>query len=119
MADVSTLFTSESPYLKAADHPGFNRQCTIKGSGTDTLNFPGKDPQPGAWINIGGSKPIWLSKTNGRALIGAFGKETSDWIGKKVLVTTKDYTLEGGKQTTGWLIIPMTQDDGFDDEIPF
>jgi hypothetical protein len=112
------MFDSESPYLKAADHAGMNRQCVIKNAGTDVLNIPGKPEQPGAWIDIGAKKPIWLSKTNGRTLIGAFGNSTEEWLQKKVLVTTKEYNMEG-KNTTGWVIIPLLDEKGFDDEIPF
>jgi len=119
MANVQRMFESESPYLKAADHEGINRQCIIKNAGTDTLNFDGKPPQEGAWIDVGAEKPIWLSKTNGRTLIGAFGNTTEEWLQKKVLLTTKDYTMEGGKKTAGWLVIPMLDDKGFDDKIPF
>lgn len=120
MANVEKLFASDSPYLKAADHVGLNKQCVIKNAGTDTLSFPDKQPQDGAWIDVGAAKPIWLSKTNGRTLIAAYGGDTAGWLQKKVLVTTKDYTMEGGKKTTGWVIIPMLDDaKGFDDSIPF
>jgi len=120
MANVQKLFDSESPYLKAADHAGMNKTCTIKNAGIDTLNFPDQPPQDGAWIDIGASKPVWLSKTNGRTLIGAFGNTTEEWLQKKVLVTTKDYDING-KKTTGWLIIPLTDKPtpGFEDDIPF
>jgi hypothetical protein len=114
------MFASESPYLKAADHETINRQCIIKNAGTDTLNFDGKPPQDGAWIDVGAEKPIWLSKTNGRTLVGAFGNKTEEWIGNKVLITTRPYNMEG-KKTVGWVITPLLEQKspGFDDDIHF
>jgi hypothetical protein len=118
--DVTKMYESEAPYLKAVDHEGMNRQCVIKDAGTDTLNFPGKAPQEGCWINVGAAKPIWLSKTNGRTLVGAYGGNTGDWLQKKVLVTTRPYDMEG-KKTVGWVITPLLDRPapGFNDDIPF
>lgn len=121
MANVGTMFDSDSPYLKASDNDGMNRQMVIKAAGLDTLNFPDQPPKEGIFIDVGASKPIWLSKTNGRMLCGAFGLETDEWVGKKILLTVKHYDIEG-KKSIGWITTPMVETANgadFDDDIPF
>lgn len=118
MTDVSKMFETESPWAKAADHEGLNKTLRIEEVGTDTLSFEGQPDKDIVWIKLEKtSKPIVLSKTNGAALVGAFGGTIEDWKQKKVLLTTKKYNFDG-KVTIGWIVTPLVDED-YDDEIPF
>lgn len=117
-------FDSDSPYAKAADNHGFNKQAIIEDSGKDVMQNDDGDRKV-IWVALSClDKPLILSKTNGRGLNSAFGTNTNKWKGKRVLVTTKDYNIDG-KATTGWITTPMVESAGdaqgdlFDDEIPF
>jgi hypothetical protein len=107
---------SSSPHLKASEHAGYNKQCEIKTAGTDELNYPGEPTKHGYVIGIGAPKDIWLSKTNLKAIVAQFGNDTEKWVGKKILLTTKEYDIEG-KQSVGWITTPMGDD--MSDDIPF
>jgi hypothetical protein len=118
--DLSKMFETESNYLKAADYPDMNKTLHIEGTGTDTLNNPDGSSKDVVWIKLkGASKPMVLSLTNGRMLVGHLGANSDDWIGKKVLLTTKQYNIEG-KNTRGWVMMPIVEGKNeMDDEIPF
>ena len=117
--DVSKMFESESPWLKAADYPDMNRQLVISEVGTDTLKNADGSEEDKVWVKFDKApKPIIVSKTNGRALVGAFGGDIDKWPGQRCLLTVKVYHMEHGK-TTGWIITPMKESPGFDDEIPW
>ena len=121
MTDVTKMFETDSPWMKAADHAGLNKQLLIEDVGLDELNYPGEAPKQIVWVKLEKApKPIVLSKTNGSVLVGAFGGKMEDWKQKKVLLTTRDYSIDG-KNTTGWVITPLLADKstGFDDDIPF
>ncbi len=110
---------SKSPHLKAADNEGFNKQVTIKEAATDELTFPGEDPKKGIIIDIGGEKPIWLSRTNADVLLTHFGEDLKTWKGCEIILQTKGYNIDG-KVTRGWITIPVpTQGDlPFNDDLP-
>ena len=118
---TADYFDSDSPYAKAADDPGFNKQGIIDDTGKDVMSNDDGDRKV-IWIALSClDKPVVLSKTNGRALRDAFGAETKQWHGKRVLVTTKRYNIEGN-QSVGWITTPMLEEQGeldFDDDIPF
>jgi hypothetical protein len=118
MTDVSKMFESDSHWMKAADHDGMNKQLTIKDTGTDTISFDGQPDKDIVWIQLDKApKPIILSLTNGRTLVGAFGGDIEGWKQKRVLLTTKEYDIEG-KKSVGWITTPLLEEDP-DDDIPF
>ena len=119
---TADYFDSDSPYAKAADDPGFNKQGIIDDTGKDVMSNDDGDRKV-IWVALSClDKPVVLSKTNGRALRDAFGAETKKWHGKRVLVTTKRYNIDGN-QSIGWITTPMIEEDAqgelFDDDIPF
>ena len=115
---TSDYFDSDSPYAKAADDPGFNKQGIIEETGKDVMSNDDGERKI-IWVALSClEKPVVLSKTNGRALRDAFGTETTKWHGQRVLVTTKRYNFDGNS-SVGWITTPMFADDDFDDDIPF
>ena len=78
--DVSSMFESSSPYAKAADTPDINKVMTIETVGQDTLTSPDGGEEEKVFVKFKeASKPIILSKTNGRALVTTFGPDTETW----------------------------------------
>jgi hypothetical protein len=116
-----TELQSSSPHMKASEYPDFNRQMKVVSAGTDELNYPGEPTKHGYIVQFEGApKAIWLSKTNLKAIVKVFGNDTDKWAGKQVLLTTKNYDIEG-KQSVGWITTPIAEDgkDAFSDDIPF
>jgi hypothetical protein len=123
MTDISAMFNSDSPYAKAAEQEGCNIQGIIEHAGTDEVQFKDDKPETVVFIKVRGmEKPMKLSKTNGRTLIGAFGNETDSWKGQNVVVTTRPYQMESGR-VVGFIVTPLlAQSENpapvFDDKIP-
>ena len=121
--DVSAMFESSSPYAKAADTPDINQVMTIETVGQDTLTSPDGGEEEKVFIKFKeASKPIILSKTNGRALVTTFGPDTETWKGREVLLTTKLYQFDG-KSSRGFITMPMAAKAAgapdLNDDIPF
>lgn len=115
---TSDYFDSDSPYAKAADQRGFNKQAIIEDSGSDVMSNDDGERKV-IWIAVSClDKPIILSKTNGRTLRDAFGGETKRWHGKRLLLTTKEYNFDS-RASVGWITTPMLDEPEFDDDIPF
>jgi hypothetical protein len=124
MTDISEMFTSSSPYSKAAEMEGCNIQGIIEHAGVDEVQFKDDKPEKVVFIKVRSmEKPLKLSKTNGRTLIGAFGNETTAWINQNVVVTTRPYQMESGR-VVGFIVTPLlapvqTENPApFDDNIP-
>ena len=100
---------SSSPYLKASDHAGMNKAVTVKGATVDEITYQGKEPQKCIIIDVGADKPIKLSPTNARALGAHFTEDLGAWAGRKIILQTKDYDIEG-KGVTGWINLPTPDD---------
>ncbi len=116
--ELEALFASDSPYLKALDNIEMRKTITIKSVGQDSYEQDDGRHDHFVFLDVGASKPIKLSKTNGRELIGALGN-VSNWPGTKCLLTVKSYNIDG-KNTFGWVVSPIPKDDTDpDDEIPF
>ena len=116
---VTQLYgASAAPHLKAADHEGLNATVAIKAASLDEVTFPGQPVKKGIIIDIGKEKPIFLSRTNASVLCGHFGDDLGAWVGRKIILQTKPYNIEG-KNTIGWVTIPMPENNGPDDDIPF
>ena len=54
----------------------------------------------------GGKKGMVINKTNANALAAAFGKNLSDWVGKRVTIKPEP-TIFGGKPTQGLRLYPV------------
>ena len=118
MPSVKGMFETESNWLKAAEHEGFNRKVKIEQVGSDVLTDDNGEKTI-IWVRFkGNEKGIILSKTNGRALIGAFGDLTEDWVGKDCQLTTKKYNFDGSSPT-GWIVTPLIDTPDFEDDIPW
>jgi hypothetical protein len=117
MPNVADYFASESQWLKAADHEDMNRRVKVEKVGSDVLT--GDDGEKDViWVKFDKApKPIILSKTNGMAMIAAYGEESDAWYGKEVQLTTKKYNINGNN-TTGWICVPLKDSDP-EDDIPF
>jgi hypothetical protein len=111
---------SSSPHMKASEYPDFNRQMKVVSAGTDELNYPGEPVKHGYIVQLENApKAIWLSKTNLKAIVKVFGNDTDTWAGKQILLTTKDYDIEG-KKSVGWITTPIDESQNpLSDEIPF
>ena len=78
-----------SRFLKATDLAGRSPIVTIQAVSR-------QDFDSGPKLVIGfaeGSKLLSLNRTNGKTLVGLFGDETADWIGKRIrlVVASVDY----------------------------
>ncbi|MCP4929976.1 MAG: hypothetical protein GY918_13050 [Gammaproteobacteria bacterium] len=113
---------SSSPHMKASEYPDFNRTMKVVSAGPDELQYPGEPVKHGYIVQFEGApKAIWLSKSNLKAMVKVFGNDTDAWAGKQVLLTVKNYDIEG-KKTIGWITTPIAEGsaaDAFDDKIPF
>ena len=112
---LSQLFPSK--YFKADDFktPAL---LTISRISFERLQ-EGESEQPVMHF-LGKDQALVLKKTNAGIIAEFLGDDTDQWIGKKVLITTKLWTIDG-KNTRGWIIMPIMDEksDDFDDEIPF
>jgi hypothetical protein len=93
--NAELLFPSR--YIKCADLLGKLVTKTIKKVAIDTLVRVGgaKEKKPVIWFSDT-EKMLVLNKTNCRAIIELYGKETNDWIGKKITLKP-DRDKFGGK----------------------
>ena len=107
---------SSSPYLKAADNAGLNKAVKIKSAMKDEAEFDGKVDKFIS-IEVGAEKPIKLSRTNAKTLVGEFSDDLGAWVGRKIILQTKEYNFTGSV-TIGWVTIPMPANEP-DDDIPF
>ena len=123
MSKLTDLYgESQSLHLKAADNVGFNKQVKILSASEDEVTFPGEKPKRGIVIEVGAIKPIWLSRTNASVLLTHFGEDLGTWVGRQIILQTKNYEIKGAL-TTGWITIPVpdesaTQGDLFSDDLP-
>jgi len=115
--DMTKYSQSESKDLKAADFVGKNIKAVIES--VSTRHYPAKDGN--AEITkavlkfVGKEKELVSSPTNTKILIGSYGKDSDDWIGHQVGLSTKEYDVG-----IGWIITPLdVEPPDFDDSIPF
>ena len=107
-------FQSDSPWMKAADTPDLNKRVTILEVGQDTLTDDDGEKDVVFVHFKNAAKPIILSKTNGNALLAAFGEETDEWVGKECQLSTKAYNINGNN-TVGFIVTPLVDADPNDD----
>lgn len=117
--DASKYAKSDSLYETAKDHRGCNKQAIIEATGEDTfMGRDGANEQTKMYLGVSSfEKPVVLSPTNVQNIIDQFGVNSKKWEGKRVLITTKDYNIDGN-QTVGFIVMPLL-DVEFDDDIPF
>ena len=113
--DASKFAKTDSPYESAKNHRGCNKQAIIEMVADDIFSRDGEPDQKKMYLGLSAfEKPIVLSPTNVQSVIDQYGTATKKWIQKRVLVTTKDYNIDGN-QTVGFIIMPLVE---FDDAIP-
>lgn len=81
--NAELLFPSK--YIKSSDLMGKDVTKTIKKVAMDTLVRQGgqKDKKPVIWFSDT-EKMLVMNKTNCKTIISLYGKETNDWIGKRI-----------------------------------
>ena len=114
--DMTAYAGSESKYLKAADLQG--KTVRVKISGVNLLEFDddekGKITKPALALE-GKEKQVVCNKTAVQDLIGAFGPNSENWVGKDVRLSTKHYPAFG---RDGIVIMPIIE-EGQGSDIPF
>lgn len=114
--DMSQYAGSESKYLKASDLQGRSVNVTIESVGLlEFDNDDGKTTKPALKL-VGKEKQLVCNATTVSELISAFGPKGEDWAGKKIRLSIKHYPKFG---RDGIVVMPIVEDQEFDDEIPF
>lgn len=80
-----------SKFLKAADLDGKNILVTIKDCMVETI---GEDKRPVLYF-AGKEKGVVLNKTNATNISEAYGPDTDEWTGKKVMLYTAFVDFQG------------------------
>jgi hypothetical protein len=80
-----------SKFLKAADLDGKNILVTIKDCMVETI---GEDKRPVLYF-AGKDKGVVLNKTNATNISEAYGPDTDEWTGKKVVLYTAYVDFQG------------------------
>ena len=80
-----------SKFLKAADLNGGEVVVTIKDCIVEEI---GEDKRPVLYF-AGKEKGVVLNKTNATNISGAYGGDTDDWVGKKVVLYTAWVDFQG------------------------
>jgi hypothetical protein len=80
-----------SKYLKAADLNGGEALVTIKDCIVESL---GEDKRPVLYF-AGKEKGVVLNKTNATNISDAYGPDTDEWVGKKVVLYTAYVDFQG------------------------
>lgn len=115
--DMTKYAGSESKYLKASDLQG--KRPKVKISSIKLLEFEdeekGKHTKPVLMMD-GKEKGVVLNATNCEEMIRAFGKDSDEWVGKEIILSTKYYKAFDRE---GIVVTPQVSEDEFDDSIPF
>jgi hypothetical protein len=123
---ISNAFPSK--YIKAADLQ--DRQHEVIMHHVELENIGDDDRKPVLFF-AGKQKGLVLNKTNSRTIAGAYGDDTDEWAGKKVILFPAMVDFRGDQVEAIRVKIPKVtsakappQDsenpgDDMDDEIPF
>lgn len=107
----------EETDLKAADFLGKTLKVVV--SKVDTVTYPANDRQPENTKPVlyfeGKEKRLVLNASNNEIMCNAFTAASTEWIGKELSLTTKDYSAEGFPP--GWIVAALNPE--FSDDIPF
>jgi hypothetical protein len=89
MVDINTIYTSET--LKAADLQGREHVVTI--AAVDSKEF---DNGKKLILKFtGAKKAMVVNKTNGKRIAFIHGDETTNWIGKKIVLAPEMVSYKG------------------------
>ena len=115
--DMTQYAASESNDLKAADFVGKNLKVCIES--VEIRHYDARNDQPASDKGVlhfrGKEKTLVLNKTNTKALITAYGKDSEKWIGKEIGLSTHETEMG-----TGWGVKPLgVKEPEFDEEVPF
>jgi len=114
--DMTQYAGKEGQYLKADDFTG--KRFDVRISAVEMVAFDtddGEEIKP-ALAFKGKDKKLVLNPTNTKEIIRAFGKESDEWIGQKLMITVKYYESFG---KSGFLVAPITEEEEEDEDIPF
>lgn len=88
-----------SKYLKGTDIEGRNVTVTISKVTEETMGFgENEETLPVVWFE-GKQKGLVLKKTNAMSIAKLYGKETNEWSGKRITLTTRKMRAFGDMQT--------------------
>ena len=80
---VELMFPSK--YVKAVDIEGKDRALTIESVKAEKLQRADGDSDQGYVVTFKGAKKAWvLNKTNAKTIAKIHGKETDNWVGKRI-----------------------------------
>ena len=104
---------SESKYLKASDLGGKRPTVIIEAVGKVEFDDDdkGKHVRPALKFKDK-DKQLVLNPTNTEEIIRAFGRESEDWIGKSISLSTKFYKAFDRE---GIVVTAVAEDDPSDD----
>lgn len=116
--DMTQYSGNESKYLKATDLQG--KRLKVKIESVQLLEFDddekGKHKKPAIKL-MGKEKRLVMNATNVQEMIAAFGKDSDDWAGKEVILSTKFYSQFGRE---GIVVTPFQPvPDDMNDDIQF
>lgn len=94
--DYDELFPGR--FVKAADLKGRDMTLTISAVTIEELPQDGGPPRSRGIIAFGGAKKtLVLNRTNGECLKAMFGRDTGEWIGKRVTLFPAQIESFGGQ----------------------
>ena len=116
--DMSKFAHSDSKDLKAADFLGQNLKVVI--SAVTIREYPEKDGKPANAKPVlsfaGKEKGLVVNPTNTKILNNAYGKDSEDWVGHEIGLSTQEYD----NYQPGWVVQPLdVAAPDFDYDIPF
>lgn len=115
--DMTQYAATESNDLKAVDFIGKNLKVKI--SQVEIRNYPANEKQPASVKGVlhfqGKEKTLVLNKTNTKILINAYGKDSVDWVGREIGLSTHETEMG-----TGWVVKPLdVAEPEFESDVPF
>lgn len=108
--DIETAFPSK--WLKATDIKGKRVPVTIK----DTVMEEVGDGEKPVLYFRGKDKGMVLNKTNAHILREAFGRETEEWAGQKIVLSTLRVRGKDGQPTDGLTIEIQDTEPGAEED---
>lgn len=85
-----------SKYLKADDIQGQEPVVTIESLDMERMkDKTGKEEDKWMLSFEGKEKGLILNKTNGKTLVGLFGDDTKEWMGKRIKLLTQEVEAFG------------------------